>query len=344
MTVYAAFENACATYGERPFLHIPPQATAGYQDGPVDLSYGEALERVGSLRGRYRDAGYAHAQRVALVLENRAELFLHFLALNSLGVSIVPVNADFGPQEMSYVISHSDACLIVTLSEHEAKVREAKAPVPVVATDRMEDLPEATAVRIPGEPDAAAEAALLYTSGTTGQPKGCMLSNAYFWCMGRWYARLGGYCVLDPGTERLLTPLPLVHMNALACSTMAMILSGGCIVQLDRFRASTWWQCVRESRATILHYLGVMPAILLNLPESDDEDFGDQIKFGFGAGVDPRHQPIFERRFGFPLIEGWAMTETGIEVSIACNEEPRHAADSRRGRQSCSVGRPGRCL
>ena len=55
-------------------------------------------------------------------------------------------------------------------------------------------------------------------------------------------------------------------MNAMAVSTMGMIETGGCIVQLDRFHPSTWWQSVRESGATVVHYLGVMPAILLGLP------------------------------------------------------------------------------
>ena len=99
---------------------------------------------------------------------------------------------------------------------------------------------------------------------------------------------------LKRGQERLLTPLPLNHMNAMACSSMAMIMSGGCIIQLDRFHPKTWWESVRSSRATILHYLGVLPAILLEQPKSVDDDFSEQIKFGFGAGVNPKHHDIFE--------------------------------------------------
>ena len=164
---------------------------------------------------------------------------------------------------------------------------------------------------------------MLYTSGTTGTPKGCMLNNEYFTCMGEWYANIDGYCRLAYAEERMLTPLPLVHMNAL-CSMMAMIMSGGCIIQLDRFHASSWWETVRESRATCLHYLGVIPAILLNQPETAHDNMGRQIKFGFGAGVDPKHLQRFEQRFGFPLVEGWAMTETGTYVCITANKEPRH--------------------
>jgi acyl-CoA synthetase (AMP-forming)/AMP-acid ligase II len=113
---------------------------------------------------------------------------------------------------------------------------------------------------------------------------------------------------------------------------MAALFSGACIVQLDRFHPSTWWRTVREERATVVHYLGVMPAILLTLPPSAD-DRGTRVRFGFGAGSDPRHQQAFEQRFGFPLLEAWAMTETGAGAVTIADREPRHVG------QRC-IGRP----
>ena len=150
--------------------------------------------------------------------------------------------------------------------------------------------------------DLATEAALVYTSGTTGKPKGCMLSNEYFLALGIWYNDLGGICSMD-ANDRLLTPLPPNHMNALCTSFIAMMLCGGCVVQLDRFHPRSWWQSIREEKATIIHCLGVMVAILLTLPEEEADDFAGQIKFCFGPGPDPRHQAVFEKRFGFPLID-----------------------------------------
>jgi acyl-CoA synthetase (AMP-forming)/AMP-acid ligase II len=336
-TVFQAFEEAVRHYATRPFLQIPHQATAGYHDGPVDYSYGRAMEEVLKLRDRYRAGGYGTGHRVALLLENRAEMFLHFLALNAVGTGIVPVGAGRTINEMAWLLAHSDSSLIISLPEHlqtaAAAVAAGAGNIPVVSSTGIDRVPEVGASAESKTADETTEAALLYTSGTTGKPKGCMLSNEYFLCMGRWYRDLGGYCTLKAGGERLLTPLPLVHMNALACSSMGMIMTGGCLIQLDRFHPSTWWDTVRESRATCLHYLGVMPAILLSLPTSSQDDFSSRIKFGFGAGVDPRHQQNFERRFGFPLIEGWAMTETGTEVCIAANREPRHVG------QRC-IGRP----
>ena len=326
-TVYTEFLETESNVSTQAFLHIPHQAARGYQDGPVDYTYAQALQVADELGERYAAAGYGRGVRVAVMLDNRAEFFLHFLVLNKLGVSVVPVNSGFLPREIAYVINHSDACLVLCLPCYRDKVSEAlggqDARVPIVDTEALSELPACSNTTEPGEPDKDTEVAVLYTSGTTGTPKGCMLNNEYFTCMGQWYADIDGYCRLSYGQERMLTPLPLVHMNAL-CSMMAMIMSGGCIIQLDRFHASTWWETVRESAATCLHYLGVIPAILLNQPETTQDNIGSQVKFGFGAGVDPKHLQRFEERFGFPLVEGWAMTETGTYVCITANKEPRH--------------------
>jgi acyl-coenzyme A synthetase/AMP-(fatty) acid ligase len=112
-------------------------------------------------------------------------------------------------------------------------------------------------------------------------------------------------------------------MNALAVSTTAMILSAGCVVQLDRFHPKTWWRDVADSGATIVHYLGVMPAILIGQPETRHEK-AHQVRFGYGANANPKDHAAFEARYGFPLIEAWAMTETGGGALVAASREPRH--------------------
>ncbi len=327
MTVFDEFQKTVNKVVEKPFLHIPVQATKDYGSISVDYSYKEALYEINELSEHYKKAGYGHGQRVATLFDNRAEFFLHFQALNKLGVSVVPVNSGFLIEEMSYVINHSDVCLVVSLPIYKEKVSQALSTIDraihLADSSEMDTLPQSGQSIEASAINNETEAAVLYTSGTTGEPKGCMLDNAYFKTMGQWYSSITGYCQLSFGEERMLTPLPVVHMNAL-CSMMAMIMSGGCIVQLDRFHPSSWWETVRASKATCLHYLGVIPAILLNQEERPEDNVGDQVKFGFGAGVDPKHLQRFEDRFGFKLVEGWAMTETGTHVSITTHEEPRH--------------------
>jgi acyl-coenzyme A synthetase/AMP-(fatty) acid ligase len=111
-----------------------------------------------------------------------------------------------------------------------------------------------------------------------------------------------------------------------------MLKMGGCLIQLDRFHPSSWWESVRVSRATCFHYLGVMPAMLLRAPREESESVGRSLRFGFGAGVDPRHHAAFEARFGVPLIEAWAMTETGGAAWITASHEPRYVGQRCFGR------------
>jgi len=125
----------------------------------------------------------------------------------------------------------------------------------------------------------------------------------------------------------MLTPLPMFHMNAMAYSAMAMVATGGCLIALDRFHPRTWWQSVRDSRATIVHYLGVMPPMLTDAPDSPD-DRTHAVRFGFGAGVPRGIHAAFETRFGFPLIEAWAMTETGAGAVVVASSEPRHTGSN----------------
>jgi acyl-coenzyme A synthetase/AMP-(fatty) acid ligase len=335
-TVSEWFQRTAAACADRDFLHVPAEACRGYADSALTLTYGQAADRVAQLAARFHKAGYRAGHRVALALDNRPEFFIHFLALAQLGVSIVPLNASMSLAELTYVIGHADIALAITHAGHATHVRAAlpesislyviadngqvaASDGHTVAGHRLEYAAPAAS------PSAASdEVALLYTSGTTGLPKGCILSNEYFLDIGRLYAGLGGYCRFEAQGDRLATPLPVTHMNALAVSFMVMLMTGGCLVQLDRFHPSTWWQSIRTSRTTAFHYLGVMPAMLLNAPATEHDDISGSVRFAFGAGVDPRHQAAFEARFKVPLIEAWAMTETGAGAWITANHDPRH--------------------
>ncbi|MCP5183556.1 MAG: AMP-binding protein [Pseudomonadales bacterium] len=330
-SVYAAFQAVATTAPAQPFLHLVADTARRYGMPSGELSYGEALERIERLIRAHAAAGARSGQRVALALDNRPAYFLHWLALNALGVSVVPLNADWQAAELEYVLEHSGATSVICLRERCDNVLPTATALGLrvwIAGDAWESA--GTQAAPAGQRDDT-ECALLYTSGTTGRPKGCMLSNAYFLSSGQWYLDIGGYCALKPGEDRLITPLPMYHMNAMAVSTMAMILTGGCVVPLDRFHPDSWWDSVRESRATIIHYLGVMPVMLMGLP-AQAADRNHHVRFGFGAGLSGELHRGFEARFGFPLIEAWAMTETGCSVAVIANHEPRKVGTACFGR------------
>jgi acyl-CoA synthetase (AMP-forming)/AMP-acid ligase II len=338
-SVYAAFAASAARWPDNDFLVVLPETAQIYGVESGTLRYGVALARVDELAERYRAAGFGLGHRAGLMLENRPAFFLHWLALNALGVSVVPLSTELRATELEYITGHSELDLAIAPAARHADLRAA-----AVASERAVVLCEADTHEIPhaatpartGEPNADTECALLYTSGTTGRPKACVLPNEYFLLAGVWYNRIGGLCTLRPGIERLITPLPMTHMNAMAYSTMAMILAGGAVIALDRFHPRTWWDSVRASRATVIHYLGVMPAMLLGAGQHADDRRHD-VRFGFGAGVDKTLHAPFETRFGIPLLEAWAMTETGAGAVVIANREPRHVGQSCFGRPEAAL-------
>jgi acyl-CoA synthetase (AMP-forming)/AMP-acid ligase II len=306
---YVAFDRKAVELPDLPFLIAPASAGLPYAPEGFRYSYGDIAAACRALAARFAEAGYGAGSRVALLLQNRPEFFIHWLALNSLGASIVPINPDMKPDELRHQLTVSNAGLIVAFPEF-ADLVAAGQPGPVLTMHPGEAIPatETPAAPKAGEPDD--ECALLFTSGSTGKPKACILTNLYFMNLADWYVAQGGIAEMQENCEVALTPLPLFHMNALGCTTVGMIVKGGAIVPLDRFHASRWWRTVADSGATIVHSLGVIPAILLQLPE-DPAERRHKVKFSLGPGVDARHKAVFEQRFNFPIVESWAMTETG---------------------------------
>jgi crotonobetaine/carnitine-CoA ligase len=325
-TVYDAVAASAEAAPDNAFLCVPPQEGRDYHAEGWEITYADALEEVDRLAGLYDAAGYGVGHRIALHLENRAEHLLHFLALNKVGAGCVPVNPVYTHDEMLYQMEHSDAVLAVCLPGRVAemeKVAEDRPgpPLKVVNWEKLDVLPPPEAPRRNARPERSTEVCLFYTSGTTGRPKGCIVTNHYYITTGQAYLDALGHLGLAPGETRCFNPLPLYHVNHAVISFMGMVLSQNCQIVPDRFHPSSWWQEIKASGATIFHYLGVVPPMLLNMPPGD-ADRDHDVKFGLGAGIEPDLHARFEERFGMPLIEGWGMTETGRIFAAA--HEPRH--------------------
>lgn len=326
-TVSDAFEAVARDHPRNECIRIPKRPERHYLPNGLSLTYAQVWDIALRLRERYRAAGYGHGHRIAILLENRPDFFFHWLALNGLGVSVAPVNPDYRPHEIHYILDRSDAVLAVTLPERVGDFREAigrlPRPIPVVSlNDFDEPLPKAIC-RPPAEdapPGRRTETGLLFTSGTTGMPKGCMLDNEAFFFNGERYVNAGGVMAIEHGRERLYNPLPAYYANAFAITNVAMILSAGCMIFPDRFHPTSYWREVVETDATIVHHLGIIPPLLLKQPPAPEERM-HRIKFSGGAGVDPEQHPLLEERFGFPFVEFFGMSEVGI--CSATNVEPR---------------------
>lgn len=332
-SVAALFEEAASIHADRPFVAFRAEPGGPY----TETSYLAFAEKVGAVRARYRGAGYGIGHRAAILVGNHPDFYVHYLALNGLGVSIVPLNPDTRASEMRYLIDHSEAAFVVVSKRYRDVLRQALAEpanVPIVDAVTLDGLGDASRPAKRLDAGIADEAAILYTSGTTGRPKGCILTNRYFLEAGHHYAGWGGRVALGEGCERLLNPLPLFHMNNLVLTTTAMIFKGGCNAMVERFSPGRWWVDCRDSGATIIHYLGVMPALLLARSEEPAER-ENSVRAGIGAGVDPIHHAAFEERFGFPLLELWGMSEVGR--CLIDNVEPRRVGTRAFGRPDGTI-------
>lgn len=277
------------------------------------MAFSQVSDEVFKLSERYGSAGYGAGHRVGLLLGNRLEHFLHKLAMNSLGICCVPLNPDHRPQEMVYVIEHAQLDLVIVVEPLTTLLEQSLAlglrrPAVVGLNEAQGQLPTALRAAVSTCAEASSIASILYTSGTTGHPKGCLLSHRYELAAGYWYANRDGLIHFGEACERIYNPLPVFHVNASVFSFYCALLKGNCQVQTDRFQPSRWFTEVHESRATVVHYLGVVVPMLLNQPHHSLER-DHKVRFAIGAGVDPQRHAEFEQRFGYPLIEIWGMTE-----------------------------------
>ena len=312
-TIGEAFLQAADAYGGRPFLAAPANDSRAFHAQGYEIDFAAAATEVRRLIAIYRAAGFGHGHRIALFLENRPEHFLHKLAINTLGACCVPINPDYRTNELTFLINHSKIDLAIVIEGRLSELRAALADtVHVVQVAVFEDfdlgIAQAPRAAEQGAVTADTPASILYTSGTTGRPKGCVLSHYYELASGAWYATRGFLSQFRDGGDRLYNPLPVYHVNASIYSFYCMLLTGNCQIQSDRFNPDRWWTEIRETGATVVHYLGVVVPMLLGR-QAEPEDSAHQVRFGIGAGAEPTLHKTFEDRFGFPLIEVWGMTE-----------------------------------
>ncbi|MBX6377894.1 MAG: ATP-dependent acyl-CoA ligase, partial [Clostridia bacterium] len=326
--VREALEVAARRVPDKVFVYFEEHA----------VTYREFDRITGQVANAFRRRGIGKGDKVALYLPNGLEFLYTWFGLMKIGAVMVPINTFFRARETQYVLENSDARLAVITPEQLPMFREIRGECPMLegivstADAGGDAIPfyewiageEAEVPPVDLRPDD--DAAILYTSGTTGHPKGCVEPQSYYVVNPQlWYRHLG----LNRD-DRLLTPLPLFHMNPQILSTMSAILLGASLVLVDRFHPTRWWDQVRAYGATQFNYLGVMPAMLWNLPPSP-ADRDHRVRVAMGAGIPHRIHAAFEERFGIRTVEAFGMTETGVNFLVPL-EGDRHLGTGCMGR------------
>jgi long-chain acyl-CoA synthetase len=247
-----------------------------------------------------------------------------FLGAMYSGYVISPVNLLAQDSQLAYTLAHSETRLVFAAPEFIARLESLKpnANIKLRPTDpdRM-DLPDPGSA-LPRAVSAQSPAMLMYTSGTTGVPKGVLLSHANMIHAGR---AVGAWQALDE-SDRVLSSLPLYHINGQCIATVAPIVSGGSIVMPHRFSAREWWPLVERYRPTWLNVVPTIIAYLLNGPEltPDQARACEGVRFARSASapLPPEQHRAFERRFGIGVMEAMGLTETA-SIAFANPLEPQ---------------------
>ncbi len=298
-TLHGLLESRAAADPARAFLLFEHQT----------LSYGQFSERVAATARGLAARGIAPGDRVGVMAANSANYVVLLFALARLGAILVPANPEFGAREAGYILQHAGVRALATIASALGVARAATQPiVPAPWIILLEDDLDAIARdggALPPAPAPEATCLILYTSGTTGFPKGVMHSQRNFVMAGEGFvARMW----LQP-EDRLLCILPLFHINALFYSLAGALAAGTSLALAPKFSASTFWRTAAESGATQVNIIAAIGNILARRPRSEF-DARHRLRVVYGAPISPELERVFREEFKVPVvIEGYGMTE-----------------------------------
>ena len=284
------------------------------------LSFGNLLRRSRALASFLAEQGIDAGAHVGLLLANGLQATRLFVGLAAGGHVPVPLSLIAQPAQLAFIFGHADCRAVFVDPAREKALRAALASVVrcvrvfVVDPDQAFLPGEPVAASWPApEPAADAPALLMYTSGTTGQPKGVLLSHRNVLAGARFVSEAHG---LD-GSDRVLAVLPLYHINAQIVTVLAPLYHGGSLVMPRRFSAAAFWRLAAEHRCTWLNVVPTIIAYLLQHDEGKTGVFGAcRLRFcrSASAPLPPTHQRAFEERFAVGVIETMGLTETAAPV------------------------------
>jgi crotonobetaine/carnitine-CoA ligase len=277
-------------------------------------TFGGAAAQVGLVAERLRHNGVGHGSLVLLTARTTPPYLVVWLALAALGAVAVTTDPRGTVEELAGLIGQVSPAFAVTDGELSALVRaagqRAGQPVRVFDVDEL-----AGAWSAPAAPDAAEfavevtpddVAVLIPTSGTTGRSKLVMQTQrAYAWA-GEGFP----YWMELTAEDRMMTSLPLFHINAPAYSVMGSLAAGAGLILLPRFSASRFLDSARRHGATEFNAIGAMLEILMRQPVSPDDADTDLRLCYTGPSPAQQWQEAFEARFGLRVVCGYGMSET----------------------------------
>ena len=304
-----------------------PDAVFGVH-GEQEITFRTLDARVNRLATGLMDLGIAAGQRVAVILANHPDHVVTFFALAKLGAVWVPINTNLRGASLEFIIEKSAPRALIVDAEFWPHLKPVAAlekldTIIIRNPDKLEGIPDALDFDAVAEHAAAPHEiqpqaagvmdeirAIFFTSGTTGPPKGALLTEKMLTTCA---AAAGTAADVRPGDVFLLWE-PIYHTSGAQMCVLAL-LEPVRLAIVPRFSASIFWEQIRKYQVTKLHYLGgVLDILLKQPPVPNDRDHS--VRIAFGAGCHKATWKAFEQRFGVEIREVYGMTEASCFTTL----------------------------
>ena len=308
---------------EKVFLYAP--------ENQATLSYGQLATEAHHFSTWLEEQGISAHGHVGLYMQNGRQTSTVFLATMACGRVITPLNLLAPTDQLAWVLDHSDIevlfyspeqkrSLFLALEKTKRKFLLFELDPDAIKGPFMECEPGILPAISSDQP-----ALLMYTSGTTGTPKGVLLTHANLLHAARSMAAWHSLTQADT----VLSSLPIYHINGQVISTITPFVSGGSVVAPHAFSVSSWWKLAIQYQCTWINMVPTIIAYLINAAKSGgalpSREELKSIRFGRSASapLPPEHHREFENLFGITVIEGMGMTESASMVFCNPHDERR---------------------
>lgn len=335
-TIISLLHEKCKLHGTKTFLLFEDN-----KQNTIAYTYQEFLNRVNKFSNVLLDFGVKKGDKVTLHLPNSSDFIVSWFSLANIGTIMVPTNVLSTASEMEYLIGHSNSVLLITEEEYLDKFESIRGHLPHLRNTLLirctneqfknmsfDYLIKKADANVPNITlDSNDVVSIMYTSGTTSKPKGCMITHTNYIYTGEAVSKAIRYSPEDRG----LIVLPLFHGNGQYYLFMPALTVGGSIAITERFSASQFIKQTKRLRATIgsLFAAPIRMILAQNYDVKDKENFLRLVIFAQSVTQEQLNE--FEQKFNVPLLQIYGMTETVAPPLMNPVDAPR---------DNTGIGRP----